>query len=294
MQKNKPESSIIHKNKLGSNSEPININRKITKKKIVLESETKSKSKTKLEPEPKTKIKSEPKTKADADAELEHNKKPISKYILQPSTIPKIINIDILKKYVQEDINGNKEYFDDLNMTYRISCPKKAEWILNKAIPNGKLVGNGNTSVDIVVDNICIDVSVLTLNNLYTNEKSIMQNFSTGNNLDSLFDNSEGDEAIKIFENKLDEKYILNAGKEIYYLKFICHKKNIYLTCLRLIPENIKNMKFLSFTKSHKSISVNNFIDEDIGSVKLYKSKKRLELRLSKDIIHSNHSIKIF
>ena len=54
-------------------------------------------------------------------------------------------------------------------MTYRISDPKKAEWILGKAIINSKLIGNGHTNIDIIINNIGIDVSVLTLNNNYTN-----------------------------------------------------------------------------------------------------------------------------
>jgi len=59
-----------------------------------------------------------------------------------------------LKKYVSKDIKSNKEYFDDLEITYTISNPKKAEWILSKAIENSKLVGNGNTNVDILIDEI--------------------------------------------------------------------------------------------------------------------------------------------
>jgi len=217
-----------------------------------------------------------------------------NKYILEPSAIPLCINMDILREYVRKDIDGNKEYFDDLNITYKISSPSKAEWILNKAILNGILVGAGNTSVDILTANVCIDVTVLTLNNSCTNEKSIMQNFSTGNNLDSLFNDNKGGKIVEIFKDKLIEKYVSYEKKEIYYAVFVCHKKNIYLVCFQLIPKNINNMEYASFSKSNKNILIDNFIDETYGNVKLYKSKKRLELRLCKDIIHLEHSIKIF
>jgi hypothetical protein len=53
-------------------------------------------------------------------------------------------------------------------------------------------------------------------------------------------------------------------------------------------------MEFASFTKSKKNIIIDNFIDEEYGNVKLYKSKKRLELRLCKNIIDSEYSIKIY
>lgn len=87
-------------------------------------------------------------------------------------------------------------------------------------------------------------------------------------------------------------------------MMFICKKKNIYLTCLRLHPENIKNMNFLSFVHSNneknkqikqiKNISIDKFIKSTYGNVKLYKSKKRLELRLSKDIINNECSIQLY
>lgn len=216
-------------------------------------------------------------------------------YILEPTMIPECISIDILKRYVEQDINSNREYFDDLGMTYKISNPSKAEWMVHKSIDRSKLVASGNNCVDITSENICIDVSVLTLNNSsYTNEKSIMQNFSTGNNLDSLFENKEGEKATEIFKKKLQDKYLSNANKEIYYIIFVCHKVNIYVVPLKFNLNNIANMEFGSFSKSGKTILLNNCIHPDFGSVKLYKSKKRLELRLSKNIIHSEYSVPVF
>lgn len=131
-------------------------------------------------------------------------------------------------------------------------------------------------------------------NGSYSNEKSVMQNFSTGSNLDILFNKSKGNDAVEIFKNKLSVKYDLYKEKEIYYAIFVCHKKNIYLVCFKLFPENIKNMEFISFSKANKTILIDNFIDAQYGNFKLYKSKKRLELRLCKNIIHSEYSVKVF
>lgn len=217
--------------------------------------------------------------------------------ILIPCKIPDFVNIDELKKYVKKDIESNKEYFDDLEITYKISDPKKAEWILSKSIPKSKLVGNGNTNIDINIDDkIGIDVSVLTLNGNFTNEKSIMQNFSDSNDLDTLFNSNEGEKAVEIFRNKFKNKCSFKDDKikDIYYMIFVCKNKNVYISCLKLNPEYIANMKFSGFTKTCKNISIDNFIDDEIGNVKLYKSKKRLELRLYKDIINNQCSILLY
>jgi len=124
-------------------------------------------------------------------------------------------------------------------------------------------------------------------------KKSIIQNFIGGNDLDIYFNKRKGYDATNIFKNKLQEKFDCKL-KEIYYMIFICNKKNIYLSCIKFNVENIYNMKFAGFTKTCKNILIDNFIDNNIGNVKLYKSKKRLELRLSKDLIKQKYSTKIY
>jgi len=218
-----------------------------------------------------------------------------SQSILVPCKIPDFVDIEILKKECKKDIDSNLEYFNDQDITYRISDSKKAEWILGKSIKNSKLIGNGNTNFDIKVnDDICIDVSVLTLHGSCTNEKSIMQNFSKCNDLDTLFNTNKGNDAVDIFKKRFLEKCTIDAKINMYYMIFVCENKNIFFTCLKLNYENIPNMNFSKFTKSCKSIIICNFIDNENGNVKLYKSKKRLELRLCKNIINQDCSIKIF
>jgi len=211
--------------------------------------------------------------------------------ILIPCKIPKFVNLDVLKLFVSKDILGNKEYFDEQKITYTISNPKKAEWLMHKSIKGSKLIGNGNKNLDIELDKIGIDVSVLTLNRNISNEKSLIQNFTTGNELDMLFLNNDCEEAVDIFKDKLKKKYQC-ISKEIYYLIFICQKNNIYLTSLKLCCENIDDMMFS--TRTRQNIIINNFIDNKFGQVKLYKSKKRLELRLHKDILHHESSVRLF
>jgi len=246
----------------------------------------------------------EPNITLNTNNDKQLSKKDIILPILEPCSIPDFINIETLKTYVKKDIEGNNEYFDDLNITYKISDPKKAEWILNKAITNGKLIGNGNTNADIQVgDKTLIDVSVLTLNGNHTNEKSIIQNFLSGYNLDSLFKDEKGDDIVKLFKEKLIDKYKNCDNKDIYYMVFICKGKNVYITTLKLNQKNINNMEFDQFINvaskngkkyEPKNIIVANFINKQYGNVRLYKSKKRLELRLNKDIINNTCSSKLY
>lgn len=198
-------------------------------------------------------------------------------YVCKVSNIPSFIDLDILKKYVVKDIESNKEYFDEMNLTYKISESKKAEWIIYKSIKESKMVGSGHNNIDILYNNIGIDVGILSLSRTYTNEKSIIQNFSTAYKLDKLFNDGRGEDATNIFKNKLIDKFSKNSEYDkLYYILFICHKKHIYLTCIKLYRENIKHITFSCFTQSCKSIIIDNFIHPDIGNVKLYQSKKEL------------------
>ena len=101
---------------------------------------------------------------------------------------------------------------------------------------------------------------------------------------------------LKFLEINLKKNVVLRTEKKKIYI--ICFsfvkKENVYISCLKLNPEYIPNMKFSGFTQLCKNISIDNFIDNKIGNVKLYKSKKRLELRLCKDIINNNCSIKLY
>ena len=189
------------------------------------------------------------------------------------------------------DIDSNMEYYNDINSNYNISNPKKAEWIIHKSINGSELVGNGNTNIDVSYKNVGIDVGVLSLNGKKTNEKSIMQNFSC-TNLDEKFVKDKCSEAVDFFKNNLINKY--EKEKKYYYFLFICNKKNIYLTCLKLEQEKINNIETGMLTRSLKNISIKNFIDEKHGVVNLYKSKKRLELRLTCDIIKNKCTMKLY
>lgn len=228
-------------------------------------------------------------------ANFEINNMEVNNHVCTINKIPEFINISTLKKYINKDLEMNREYFDDINATYKISDPKKAEWILHKSIIKSKLIGNGNTNFDIMINDALIDVCVLTLNKKsnYTNEKSVLQNFKDSANLDQLFINKNDNDALNIYKKSLIKKYDLLGTKSLYYIIFVCHNKNIFMCCLRLEPKNIKNITCNGFSKKEKSIIVNNFIN-NIGSTILYKSKKRMEIRLHKSIINHKYVTKLY
>jgi len=57
---------------------------------------------------------------------------------------------------------------------------------------------------------------------------------------------------------------------------------------------NTKSLLFVKssgFSSQRKSIKTNGFIDNKYGNVILYKSKKRLELRLNSSVLENSHHL---
>ena len=115
-----------------------------------------------------------------------------------------------------------------------------------------------------------------------SNETSIAQNFAKeGKNLDSLFDTQQFEEILNLWKDLLLRKNTkakteLNLDK-IYYAIFIRGGGTISLAIAEFHIENIKNLTVNKSTST--SVYVDNFIDNSLGNVKIYRSKKRMELR---------------
>ena len=72
---------------------------------------------------------------------------------------------------------------------------------------------------------------------------------------------------------------------DFYYIAFISTKDSVYLTALKMNIDNFNKLIVDDDKKIDKSIFIKNFINPSYGNVKLYKSKKRLELRFKKNIL---------
>jgi hypothetical protein len=227
--------------------------------------------------------------------------KNLNNYILTPIHLNKLdIDYNLLKIYIKNYIEPRIEYYNETNTKNLELESGFSEWWIKKT-SNGTKIGNGNCPMDVITfNNNAIDTMCLCMNSNISNEKSIMQNFgSTGNNLDSFFNAKNDTKIIRMFIQDYVDKiknFSINYKiplTKLYYCIFISTKTNIYLSCFKINIGNIVYIKSDGFTKSMKSINIKNFIDDKYGNVKLYKSKKRLELRIKKNVINSFNTIKI-
>jgi len=223
------------------------------------------------------------------------------KNVLEPCNINEIgIDIQKLKKCLEIDYltDGRKEYYESTS-TKNIKLEDGFMEFITAKCMGGNHVGEGNCPVDVVKDDIGIDVLCVCLNakNL-TNEKSIMQNFKEcGNNLDHLFETGQYELAISEYSKRYHAK-LLEAKdskniEKIYYLAYISTNLNVYVSVFKINVDSILDITYDNITRQQKSIKFKGFIDENYGNAKLFKSKKRLELRLNKNILSNYNTIKI-
>ena len=169
---------------------------------------------------------------------------------------------------------------------------------------DGSEIGAGHCAMDVETkNNEGIDAMCVIMNKDISNEKSIIQNFaSSGSGLDILFNEKKDDEAVGLFMNdykkKLEKVKEKRNLKDLYILAFISTKTDIYIACFKIDIEKITYVKSGGFVEGKKdnyvNIIIDNFIDSNIGKVTLYKSKRRVELRLKKEILQQEHVFKIF
>ena len=217
--------------------------------------------------------------------------------------ICKIPDMDILKlkEYLRKYMESRREFYKETNRSLYIEDEFSEWWI--STVTNGKHVGKGNHCIDVITElNDGIDVMCVTLNDKMTNEKSLIQNFSdSGADLDNLFKEKNDIKAVDLFKNNYYDKIKSTKDdkklKNLYILSFISTLNDTYMACFKLYPERINNIisgGFVGNKKEHVNINIHNFIDSRYGNVKLYKSKKRMELRLHKPIIDNEYTIKLY
>ncbi len=221
-------------------------------------------------------------------------------YVAEPCDISEIgMDTDKMRQILKEHFTPLQIEYIKTNKTQNLRIDSMfAEFLLNKII-GGELVGEGNFPVDIIKNGIGIDVCSMCMNGAKTNEKSIMQKFGEeGNNLDNLFLNDEMAKALDLYKECFKQKMLsvkaIKNLKDLYYFAFISTDKCVYGILLKINLDSIFNIKYESITKQEKSIKFSGFIDKKFGRTTLFKSKKRLELKLNKYILEHCHTIKLF
>jgi hypothetical protein len=209
---------------------------------------------------------------------FDHNSKKVFNFLLQRTVI------------------SYPEFLPNQNDTALYLEKKQCEqWVIQSL--GLKPVGEGNYPIDGISDKNGFDVSSLALGqskngvmNSQTGEKSLSQKFDdenfgdAGDNHDGLFNSEKFDEIIKAWKKILKDKWSKTVEEQkldnLYLVNLILYKPKKKLMIF-LLKINYNKLDEVSKGKVSKtSVWFNNFIDPKIGDVKVYKSKKRVELRI--------------
>jgi hypothetical protein len=113
-------------------------------------------------------------------------------------------------------------------------------------------------------------------------ETSLAQKFKVETDLDELFKRSAYEEIIRtygeIVKNKLNQAIREKHIKQVFYFFLLNKNDEFYLCGFRV---NIKGLdRIIPLDNTKTSVTADKFIDPELGEMKVYKSKKRFELRL--------------
>ena len=150
-------------------------------------------------------------------------------------------------------------------------------------------VGSGSYPVDIVNPDkkYGADAKMLSWNGKkasLSGETSLAQKFKdAGNDLDDAFRNKKFSGVVADWSRLLKNKLLIVKNdfkniEEIYYF-FVLRQENIFHVCGMEVDINKIDCIGVDRTSS-ASIWIKNFIDSKYGESKIYKAKKRMELRL--------------
>ena len=226
--------------------------------------------------------------------------------VIMPNVIeicktPDYIDQPLLKSLVSAYLAPRIPFYTETDSNIFIE-DEFSEYFVAK-VTKGIQIGKGHCPMDVKTSNgDGIDAMCVCLNGNQTNEKSIIQNFAeSGMALDGLFADKKDVEAVTLFMTDLKKKWTqVKVDKELndlYYFCLISTKANVYLATLKINPtaiDAVESAGFRAGPTGDKNILFKNFIDPVIGIVTLYKSKKRIELRLTKAILESEHTVKLY
>ena len=226
-------------------------------------------------------------------------------YVLQPLSKEKMEEIfdkkaqEIISYFIRKSVDAQPELKEIQDKEFKLQIPKEyfEQWCV-QAI-DADAVGAGSYAIDILLKNnnynLGADIKSLSIN--YTKsgkisrdsgEASLSQKFKeTGVNLDSLFKAKDYEEIKKgwldIVKNKNMEVQKKENIDNIYYFVFLQGKDKFYLCGLEVFIDNLDKVQVNINRTTNNSVFLNSYIDSNYGNIKIYKAKKRLELRLHPD-----------
>lgn len=213
---------------------------------------------------------------------------------LSKKNIEKFIDKDaysVIEYLLRKVAFSQPEIKDELNLS-GIQMTKEflEDWIAQAC--GLTKIGAGNYPIDVYEPNkFGVDVKFLTakiksdgrFTNSYSNETSLGQNFKDGGSgLDQLFKSKDYNKILNAWIKILEIKVAIPIKdlklKKIYYFIFIRAGNKISLAIAEVDTKSISKLTTNRATTT--SVFVQNFIEDKYGNVKIYKSKKRMELRV--------------
>ena len=209
---------------------------------------------------------------------------------------------------LQRTVNSYPEFLPGQNDTALYLEKKQCEqWIIQAL--GLKPVGEGSYPIDGISEKNGYDVSSLALGQTptgkmkkQTGEKSLSQKFEDENfgnendNLDSLFNSEKYDEIIKAWKDILKKKWqgtITDQNLDnLYLVNLILYKpeNRLMIFLLKINPDKLDEVSKGNISSKKTSVWFNDFINPKFGNVKVYKSKKRVELRIHPQEFIKNNS----
>lgn len=250
---------------------------------------------------------------------LEDNVNKHNNYVINPLTSEELNGFlddksrDIIKYFIVKSLFSQPEPKLDQNQI-PIQIPKEhVEQWFTQAL-NVHSVGAGSYPIDIynLEQKWGADIKMLNIKvdkfgnitNSSSGEASLGQKFTgPGIDLDTWFAQKEYEKIKDSWVNLYNEKY--NSIKDKYeinkiYYFFILRPgtqvegADFYFTGAIIDLDNLHKIEVNKKKTTSKSVFLNHFIDNDYGNIKIYKAKKRLELRLNpKKWIENGFSLKI-
>lgn len=222
---------------------------------------------------------------------------------------------EIIKYFIIKSLFAQPESKEE-QRSLPIQIPKEhiEQWFTQAL--DVKPVGAGSYPIDIYNerDHWGADIKMLNIKvdetgavtNGDSGEASLGQNFSdAGVNLDELFLTRNYEEIKNKWISLYNAKYVALKNdypsiKKIYYF-FILRAgvqptdgADFYFSGAVLNLENLNSVSVNTERTTDNSVFLNNFIEDTYGNTKIYKAKKRLELRLSPKVwIETNKAIRI-
>jgi hypothetical protein len=205
--------------------------------------------------------------------------------------------IKVITYFLRKSVLSQPEKLSHQIIDLPIQIPKEhiEQWIVQAL--GAKPIGAGSYPVDVLTENWAADVKMLSckidelgnLTNADSGETSLAQkfgdgNFGDGNTLDDLFLRKEYDFIWGKWQEILKNKYLKVENEtginDIYYFLVLRAGNIFYLCGLKVDLINLNQTTVNKLRSTSDSIWIDGFIEDTFGHVKIYKAKKRFELRL--------------